>query len=97
MACGLPVVATAVAGVADILGGDAGAAGIVVPPGDADALAAALGRLVDDEPLARAAGERARRRVEEGFSLDAVGARLGALLDPRDGGVREQGSVADSR
>jgi glycosyltransferase involved in cell wall biosynthesis len=97
MACGLPVVATAVAGVADIFGGEAGAAGFVVPPGDADALAAALGRLVDDEPLARAAGERARRRVEEGFSLDAVGARLGALLDPRDGGVREPGSVADSR
>jgi len=59
--------------------------------------ARALGRLVDDELLAQAAGEGARRRVEEEFSLDAVGARLGALLNPRDGSVREPGPVAGSR
>jgi len=94
MACGLPVVATAVAGVADILGADAGAAGIVVPPDDAGALATAVGRLADDERRARAVGERARRRVEEEFSLEAVGACLGALLNPPDYGVRERGPVA---
>ncbi len=88
MACRLPVVATAVAGVADILGDEAGSAGLVVPPERSDALAAALGRFVDDDALARAAGERARRRVEQEFSLDVVGARLGALLDSGSPGPR---------
>jgi glycosyltransferase involved in cell wall biosynthesis len=81
MACGLPVVATNVSGVADALGDDL--AGIVVPREDAAALAKALGRLLDDEPLRRDLGERARRRAEREFSLQTVGCRLRAFMEQR--------------
>jgi glycosyltransferase involved in cell wall biosynthesis len=80
MACSLPVVATGVGGVADIVGCEGEPAGMVVPPGQPDAFATALERLVDDQTAARAMGERARRRVEERFSLAAVGARLADFL-----------------
>lgn len=74
MAAGLPVVAAAAPGVSDILGPDR--AGVLVPTGDAAALAGGLIQLIDDEALREALGERARIRAEEAFSMDAVGARL---------------------
>ena len=54
--------------------------------------AGALGRLIDDDALARRLGDRARRRTEQEFSLDAVGARLDELLNG-SGGV--QNPLAD--
>ena len=45
--------------------------GLVVPPRDADALAAALRRLLDDAALRRRLGEAASRRVRAEFSLTA--------------------------
>jgi glycosyltransferase involved in cell wall biosynthesis len=80
MTCGLPVVATEVPGVAEALGDDVG---IVVPRGDAPALAEAIGRLLDDETLRRALGQRARRRAQQSFSLEAVGAQLRAFMQDR--------------
>jgi starch synthase len=80
MACGLPVVAADVAGVGDVLEGGEASGGVVVPRGDAGALAAALGRLLDDPALGRELGSRARERVERGFSPQAVGARLRRFL-----------------
>lgn len=81
MACGLPVVATNVSGVAEALGADP--AGVIVPPEDAGALAHAFRRLLDDEPLRRQLGERARRRAEQEFSLETVGNRLRAFMEER--------------
>lgn len=49
LACGRPVISTAVGGVSDVL--DGGKRGALVPAGDADALASALGALMD--PAAR--------------------------------------------
>ncbi|HVG46443.1 MAG TPA: glycosyltransferase family 4 protein, partial [Longimicrobium sp.] len=84
MACGLPVVAADVAGVGDVLEGGEASGGLVVPRADAAALAAALGRLLDDPALSRALGARARERVERSFSPEAVGAQLRRfLLEPR--------------
>jgi glycosyltransferase involved in cell wall biosynthesis len=80
MACQRPLVATDVRGVAEMLDGGEAAGGIVVPPGDPAALAAAVGRVLDDETLARALGVRARRRVEQRFSLETVGAQLRQFL-----------------
>jgi starch synthase len=80
MACGLPVVASETAGVPEMVGRDAAAAGLLVPPGDARALAAAIGRLADDPMLRNALANRARGRVDERFSLDAVGAQLHQFL-----------------
>jgi glycosyltransferase involved in cell wall biosynthesis len=80
MACGLPVVAADALGVEDALGRGEEAAGIVVPGEDPEALAGALERLIEDDPLARELGARGRRRAEERFSLEAVGAQLRAFL-----------------
>jgi glycosyltransferase involved in cell wall biosynthesis len=80
MACGLPVVAADAPGVADLLEGGERSGGIVVPRADAAALAAALGRLLDDQPRSRRLGERARRHVEQRFALERVGAELRAFL-----------------
>jgi glycosyltransferase involved in cell wall biosynthesis len=65
MAAGLPVVASAVGGVPELIGD----AGVTVPPGDPDALATALARFVEDVELRREYGESARRRAEAEFDL----------------------------
>jgi glycosyltransferase involved in cell wall biosynthesis len=84
MACGLPVVVTGVSGVSDLLPGHEADGGVIVPREDPQALAAALLRLLDDEALAQSLGARARRRVEQGFSLEVVGTRLRRFLLEHD-------------
>jgi glycosyltransferase involved in cell wall biosynthesis len=80
MACGLPIVATDVEGIPEILAHEQASGGLVVPRNDPEALASALGRLLDDPSLSRELGIRARRRVEATFSLTATGERLRAFL-----------------
>jgi len=80
MACGLPVVAADAPGVADILEGGEASGGLLVPVGNAAAFALALGRILDNEAWGRELGERARRRAEDYFSLDAVGKQLRAFI-----------------
>jgi glycosyltransferase involved in cell wall biosynthesis len=77
MAAGLPVVATPVGAIPDAVRD--GCEGLLVPPRDADALGAALRKLVDDAALRHEMGRRARARVESLFSLDAVVERLDAV------------------
>lgn len=60
-ASGLPVIAPAAGGPLDLVA--EGVSGFLVPPGDGDALAAAVGRLVADPALRSQMGEAARRRV----------------------------------
>jgi mannosyltransferase len=55
---------------------EAGATGVLTPPGDADALVAALEPLMRDPNSAAAMGERGRVRVLEKFSLDAEANRI---------------------
>lgn len=76
MACGLPVVAARAQGVPEILEGGEASGGLTVPVGDADALAEALGTLLDNPARAQAMGCAARTRVETAFSLEAVGCQL---------------------
>lgn len=83
MACGLPVVAAAAPGVVDILPYGEASGGIVIPVGDAQALEDALGRVLDDDDLRSRLASRARPRVAEFASLDAVGSRLSAFLSDR--------------
>lgn len=83
MACGLPVVAADAPGAADVLEGGERSGGIVVSRADADALAAALGCLLDDEQRSRRLGARARQHVEQRFSLEQVGAELREFLTLR--------------
>jgi glycosyltransferase involved in cell wall biosynthesis len=67
MSAGLPVVTTDVGGCAEAVAD--GETGMVVPPRDAPALAAALRRMLDDPVHARALGAAGRRRWEERFTV----------------------------
>ncbi|MGZ4256566.1 MAG: glycosyltransferase family 4 protein [Gaiellaceae bacterium] len=69
MAAGLPVVATAVGGVPELVVD--GETGLLVPARDAKALAQALGRLVRDRELRERLGEAGRSRAEQLFDLPA--------------------------
>ena len=64
MASGLPVVATTVGGIPFEVSADTG---VLVPPGDAAALSAALDRLCADAPLRESMGRAGRIRVAELF------------------------------
>jgi glycosyltransferase involved in cell wall biosynthesis len=79
MATGLPVVATPVGAIAEVI--EDGRSGLLVPARDAKALEAALRRLIDDPTLRAALGARARERVEERYTREAVVARLAAIYD----------------
>jgi glycosyltransferase involved in cell wall biosynthesis len=70
MAAGAPVVATAVGGNAEMVRD--GETGLLVPPRDAPALAAGIGRLLAEPNLARRLGAAGRQRVEQCFSLEAM-------------------------
>jgi glycosyltransferase involved in cell wall biosynthesis len=61
MAVGKPVIASRIGGLPDIVAD--GETGILVPPGDVDALRAALARLIDDPDLAARMGAAGRDRV----------------------------------
>ena len=68
MAAGVPVVATSVGGNPEVI--KDGVTGLLVPPRDAVALAAAIGHLLEDKELAASFGEAGRRRVAELFSVE---------------------------
>lgn len=69
MAAGMPLVATAIPPNREAV--EDGVHGLLVPPGDAPAAAAAIGRLLDDGELAACLGTAARVRVVERFSPEA--------------------------
>lgn len=66
-AAGVPVVAFAAGGLREAVAD--GETGLLVPPGDVDALTAAIARLLDDAPLRRQFGERGRQRMQSEFSI----------------------------
>lgn len=77
MTLGRPVVATAVDGVTDVVRD--GQNGLLVPPGDAGALAAALGRVLADAELRARLGANARALVERLSSEAVMVERYGAI------------------
>lgn len=77
MAAGRPVVATRVGGVPDAAVD--GVTALLTPPGDADVLAAALGRLVEDPTLRRRLGEAGRERAAQHFRAERVLGKLWQL------------------
>lgn len=70
MAYGVPVVVSDTGGNAELV--EDGVSGRVVPPGDADALAAALAGLARDPAQRRAMGEAARVRIGREFTVQAT-------------------------
>jgi glycosyltransferase involved in cell wall biosynthesis len=83
MACGLPVVVTEGTGVAEVV--VPGETGLLVPPGDVDALARGLRSLLSDSPTCAAMGRRARDYArEQGDSqgcLDRIEAFYATVAD----------------
>ena len=81
MACGTPVVASALPGVREVVGRP-GEAGWLVPPGDLAALARCLDAVLGLPPAElRAAGRRGRRRVEREFSWAKVAESLEGIYE----------------
>jgi len=78
MSCGLPVVATAVAGIPELVTDDVG---VLVAPQNPRALADALEGVLRDAVAAEEMGRRGRERVEEHFNLHVESARLAELFD----------------
>jgi glycosyltransferase involved in cell wall biosynthesis len=70
MACGKPIVATTAGGMPEVVAD--GETGVLVPPRDDEALAAAIVRLLKDEPRRAAMGAAGERRVREHFSADRM-------------------------
>jgi glycosyltransferase involved in cell wall biosynthesis len=68
MAAGLPVVATAVGGIPELV--DHGETGLLVPPRDSAALADAIRRTAGDPQLRDRLGEASRRRARDEFSIE---------------------------
>ncbi len=84
MACGNAVVATGVGAIPEILADDNGESpGVIVPPGDVDALQAVLEQLLRDPARRRSLGAAARSRCEARYPFSAVVRRLEDLWTGR--------------
>lgn len=78
-ACGRPAVASRVGGIPSaVLDGETG---LLVPPGDAEALGEAVTTILDDGELARALGTRAAERARAEFSWEAKVDATGEILE----------------
>jgi glycosyltransferase involved in cell wall biosynthesis len=103
MSWGLPVIATPVGGVPQVV--TDGVNGLLVAPGDIDGLAAALARLLSEPALRGSLGAAARRTIATRFSLETALDRLGELyrrfgLEPRPparGGEAARAAAAGAR
>lgn len=74
MAAGIPVVSSAIGGTEELI--EDGRSGLLVPPGDAQALAAALRRVLEDPELRQSLAARARERVDSGLRREQMASRV---------------------
>ena len=68
MAAGLPMIVTPVGGIPSVITHDVD--GLLVPPGDRIALAAAINRLAQDAALRQRLGTAARARCDAGYGIE---------------------------
>jgi glycosyltransferase involved in cell wall biosynthesis len=78
MACGLPVVSTAVAGIPELVHHEQN--GLLAGPHDAAALAQEIDRLLSDEPYRKQLAAAARITVVEQFDLEVAARQIAALF-----------------
>ena len=79
MALSRPVVASNVGGIPEMI--DDGVSGLLVPPGDCEALAAAIIRLLSDHPLADMIAKRGHDLVHNRFCIELMTNSIEALYD----------------
>ncbi len=77
MASGLPVIASDVGGLREVV--EDGRSGILVPPANAGAIASAIGQLAESAELRSQMGAAARLRVAENYSMETMAAQTLAL------------------
>jgi glycosyltransferase involved in cell wall biosynthesis len=77
MTCGVPVVATAVGGIPEVVTDEVSA--LLVPPRDSHALARALARVLTDPDLAARLSDGGRRRALESYSAAVIAQRVDAI------------------
>jgi len=93
MACGLPVIATKIAGNEELIvsGGEAiSATGILVPPEDVSALRTALEKILTNAALRMEMGNAAWQRVGQEYQWRGVAEKYVALLRPEITGSRSK-------
>jgi glycosyltransferase involved in cell wall biosynthesis len=78
MAVGVPVVASHLSGIPELVENEV--TGLTVPPGDPAAIADAIARLLADRPLRERLARSGRERIEAEFDLDRNAARLIGLF-----------------
>ncbi len=78
LACGTPVVATSAGALSEIV---ADGTGVRVPPGDANALAAAIRSLLEDPARCRVLGDAGARHIRERFSWQRTADETLALYE----------------
>jgi glycosyltransferase involved in cell wall biosynthesis len=93
LACGVPVVASRVTGIPEIV--DDGRNGLLVEPGDADGLSRALERLLADGELRERFGEAGRAKAEQKFDIKTNAQDLYGLLS--GGGLSSEVSSGADR
>ena len=77
MASGLPVIASDVGGLREVV--EDGRTGIIVPPANSKQIASAIQRLAESDGLRAQMGAAARARVVENYSMEKMAARTLAL------------------
>lgn len=93
MSCGLPVIASRLSGIPELV--EDGVSGILVEPGDASALASAIARLAADAETRERMGASARERVVRDFDLTTNAATVLARIDRAD--TRPSAATAPER
>jgi phosphatidylinositol alpha-mannosyltransferase len=77
-ACATPVVASDIGGYRDVMTDETG---VLVPPGNPEALAEAVTTFLEDEPRRARLGASARTVAQERYSWDDIGRRLKAIYE----------------
>jgi glycogen synthase len=96
MACARPVVASRTGGITEVIG-ESGECGVLIPPGDVQALTQAMRTLLKDEQLRLRLGEAARSRVLEEYTIERMTERTLAVYEvARDRLLRPPGGLMSS-
>lgn len=89
MAAGLPVIATRIAGIPELV--EDGISGILVPPGDAATLANAILTMLEHPEKMQAMGTAGRAKVTKDFNIQTEAAWLGSLFRAYQSGAARLG------
>jgi L-malate glycosyltransferase len=74
MSCGVPVVATAISGISDLI--DNLKTGLLVPPNNPEKLAKAILALIEDNKLREEIGSNARKHVQRNYDWDIITSKI---------------------